>query len=71
MGGVILWVVQYLMVDEERQTDLHRFVIRWTASDAGPTPVLYCDGKRVTKSWRLALSADAGEDEHGGNANTA
>lgn len=66
-----LWAVQYLEIEGERQKDLYRFTIRWTNTDDMPIPVLYCDGKRVTKAWRLTLRVEAGPDEYGGNANTA
>ncbi len=64
------WEFHYLEVDGVRRTCFERFVIRWAVSDAGPIPVLYEAGKRVTKPWRLHLLADSPADPHGGNANT-
>ncbi len=60
-----------LVIDGIPVTDLHRYVIRWAQGPAGWLSDLYCDGKRVTKAWRITLLADMGADEHGGNANTA
>ena len=67
----------YLVVGGEWASELHRYVLRWVdapgsaqAGSGGPTPVLYHDGKRVTKEWSLALTAKMAQDECGGNANT-
>jgi hypothetical protein len=50
---------------------LHDYVIRFCQTAAGPVPVLYFLGRRVTQAWRIELVAEIPEDEFGGNANTA
>jgi FkbM family methyltransferase len=46
-------------------------VLRWQARPGGLVqPVLYRDGRRVTRSWRLELTVEAPADPCGGNANT-
>lgn len=47
------------------------FSLRWVEQADGPAyPVLYKNGKRVVKEWRLKLDFDSPEDPFGGNANT-
>ena len=59
---------QHLEVDGVKQdsADLYRFTLRWTEG----TPVLYRNGYRVTKGWKLTLDVNTPPDPHGGNANT-
>lgn len=48
------------------------YSLRFVESEKGPaTPVLYCEGRRVTKQWLFEMSHDCPPDSHGGNANTA
>lgn len=46
---------------------LSKYGLRWTSDG---TPVLYFDGKRVVKPWKLSIDVDMPADPHGGNANT-
>jgi hypothetical protein len=50
--------------------DLHRCVLRFVQTPDGVQPVLYWDGKRVVKSWRVEMSCFVSADPSGGNANT-
>ena len=58
---------QHLEVDGKEETELWRFTVRWGMKDG---PVLYRNGYRVTKGWKLTLDVDIPPDPHGGNANT-
>lgn len=47
------------------------FSLRWVEQADGPSyPVLYQNGKRIVKKWRLKLDFESPEDPFGGNANT-
>lgn len=47
------------------------YSMRWVdVIDGDSFPVLYKNGKRVVKSWKLSMSYNSPEDEFGGNANT-
>lgn len=49
----------------------HTFALRWHMSPEGKSiPVLYKNGKRVTKAWTLVYSCVSAEDVNGSNANT-
>lgn len=50
--------------------ELHRYSLRWYLDGTLCIAVLYRDGKRITKGWTLTGEIKAGEDLHGGNANT-
>jgi hypothetical protein len=52
---------------------LERCAIRWYAAADGCKPVLYLDGKRVAKKWRLYVAVECEGEADGGasNANTA
>jgi hypothetical protein len=65
---------QKLIVDGKEVTDLVPYALRWYGpGNPNPRafPVLYLDGKRVTKPWHLIIDADVEADPSGGNANTA
>jgi hypothetical protein len=48
------------------------YSLRFVESEKGPAyPVLYKEGRRVTKGWLLEMSHECPPDSHGGNANTA
>lgn len=57
-----------LVVDGEVVVDLRRFSLRWVYGQEAP--VLYCDGKRVTKAWKMTIMVESPADPFGGNANT-
>jgi hypothetical protein len=59
-----------LVVDGIVVTDHARYTLRFVESPKGSSPVLYCDGKRVTKEWVLKINWLQDADKHGGNANT-
>jgi hypothetical protein len=60
-----------LVVDGQAVAPSSRWAIRWVDKQSGPAePVLYRDGKRVTKAWCLDLHIEHAADEFGGNANT-
>jgi hypothetical protein len=47
------------------------WALRWVDRESGgAAPVLYRDGKRVTRQWRLEAMIDQAVDAHAGNANT-
>jgi hypothetical protein len=50
--------------------NLHEYELRWAGQPGRWEPVLYHQGRRVTKAWRLEMDADVAEDPFGGNANT-
>lgn len=52
-------------------TEHERYVVRFVPSGEGYAAVLYKDGKRVTKAWRVCLELTGHADPSGGNANTA
>lgn len=60
----------YLTIDGRQAFDLSHYTIRFVEAEGDPTPVLYHDGKRVTKKWFVSLLHWQAADEHGGNANT-
>ena len=62
--------LQSLYVEGVKVKDLDHYSLRWACEGGGHTPVLYRDGKRVTREWCLFMSADLPKDRHGGNANT-
>jgi hypothetical protein len=51
--------------------EMHRYAVRFYQSSEGPAPVLYFDGKRVTRAWRLEMAVDVPADRGGESANTA
>jgi len=51
--------------------EMHRYALRFYQSSAGPAPVLYLDGKRVTRARRIEMAADVPADPGGESANTA
>lgn len=51
--------------------DLWRYSLRWVQRGDRSLPVLYRDGRRITRAWRLGLDVDVPADPSGGNANTA
>ncbi len=49
----------------------YTLALRWYNTPEGKSiPVLYRNGKRVTKAWTLVYSAVSKEDKEGANANT-
>ena len=63
--------IQTIEIDGQWYADLSRFAVRWVRGVGSDVPVLYLDGKRVTKRWEMAMIVKMEADEHGGNANTA
>lgn len=60
-----------LEIDGDPQVLSSIFAIRWVdCENSEPHPVLYKNGKRVVKSWRISLYFESPPDEFGGNANT-
>ncbi len=58
-----------LIVDGVRQTELHRFAVRWVAVlDKPPEAVLYHDGRRVVSAWQLVMEVSRGKDGFGRSA---
>ena len=48
-----------------------QFALRWYDTPEGnAVPVLYRNGKRVTKAWQVTYVAKSDEDLDGANANT-
>jgi len=48
-----------------------QFALRWYDTPEGNTvPILYKNGKRVTKAWQISYNAKSDEDIEGANANT-
>lgn len=61
----------YLLIDNMLVALDSTIVIRWVDTLEGkPVPILYKNGKRVTKSWEMVFSCYSKEDPHGSNANT-
>lgn len=60
-----------LSVEGDPVRELSRYAIRWVAEDCEYVPVLYHDGKRVTKRWSLEMNFESPPDEQGASANTA
>lgn len=58
----------HLIVDGKlvEEKDLPLYSIRWCAQG----PVLYLNGRRVTRKWELLMDEQVEADKHGGNANT-
>lgn len=60
-----------LVLDGEETILDSTFSLRWVEQVDGPSyPVLYQNGKRIVKKWRLKLDFESPEDPFGGNANT-
>lgn len=54
-----------------RPLERFRYSLRWVMVPGGnDRPVLYCDGKRVVKSWSLEMDVSSDADPSGENANT-
>jgi hypothetical protein len=51
--------------------ELWRYSLRWYVGNGGCVPTIYCNGKRVTKAWKLELAVEEQEDVKGASANTA
>jgi hypothetical protein len=63
--------MQTLMIDGMVVKFDATYSIRWVERiDGSSYPVLYKNGKRVVKSWKITLEHDEPEDPFGGNANT-
>lgn len=62
----VLLMVEGVPVAEK---DRYRYALRWVAGDY--EPVLYQDGKRVTKRWSLDINIESVADPGGESANTA
>lgn len=61
----------YLLIDNMLVALDSTIVIRWVDTLEGKSvPILYKNGKRVTKSWEMVFSCYSKEDPHGSNANT-
>lgn len=61
----------YLLIDNMLVALNSTIVIRWVDTLEGKSvPILYKNGKRVTKSWEMVFSCYSKEDPHGSNANT-
>jgi hypothetical protein len=61
----------YLLIDNVLVALDSTIVIRWVDTLEGKSvPILYKNGKRVTKSWEMVFSCYSKEDPHGSNANT-
>lgn len=60
-----------LVIDETATQLDSSFAIRFVeVAGSGPQPVLFRNGKRVTRAWALDMSVECPVDPHGGNANT-
>lgn len=68
--GEVSFVGTVLEVDGVVIADLWRYSLRWRSDGTAHVPVLYHEGRRVTKPWRLTLTADVPADETGASANT-
>jgi hypothetical protein len=54
------------------QREMHHYSLMFCIGKDGLSfPVLYVDGRRVVKRWKLELTADIPEDKYGPNGNTA
>lgn len=42
--------------------------LRFVTQHAGAVPVLYTDGKRETRAWRLVINHEEPKDPHGRSA---
>mgnify|MGYP007069474517 CR=1 FL=1 len=63
--------MQTLMIDGMVVKFDATYSMRWVERiDGSSCPVLYKNGKRVVKSWKINLEHDEPEDPFGGNANT-
>jgi hypothetical protein len=60
-----------IMIDGQEVVPDAAWALRWVDRESGVAePVLYRDGKRVTRQWSLEATIDHPADAHGGNANT-
>ena len=61
-----------LLIDGQIDCLDSRYALRWVDNPIGgkPIPVLYKNGKRVTKRWEINYKGYSAEDPYGGNANT-
>lgn len=60
-----------LVIDDQPVQITSQFALRWYDTPEGKSiPVLYRNGKRVTKAWQIVYSATSSEDIEGANANT-
>ncbi len=55
-------------IDGQNFPELHRLALRWTADK---TPMLYLDGRRITKPWLIHSEEEQPEDKIGVSTNTA
>ena len=60
-----------LIIDGEKIVLNATFSLRWVEKiDGRAYPVLYRNGKRVIKNWKLKVNFEMPADETGGNSNT-
>ena len=60
-----------LTIEGQPQALSAAWALRWVETDAGQSePVLYRDGRRVTRPWALELRVDHPADRFGSNGNT-
>jgi hypothetical protein len=60
-----------LVIDGQSVVLNATFSLRWVEQISGSAyPVLYRNGKRVVKNWKLKIDFEMPTDETGGNANT-
>ncbi len=64
-------MLNQLIIDGLETPIDHTLALRWYMTSEGKSvPVLYRNGKRVTKAWTIIYSALSNEDKDGSNANT-
>ena len=60
-----------LTIEGQAQALSASWALRWVETNCGQAePVLYRDGRRVTRPWTLELSVEHPADRFGGNGNT-
>jgi hypothetical protein len=60
-----------LEIDGQEQKLTSLYSMRWVETSNGEAyPILYKNGKRVVKAWKISMSYNSPADEFGGNANT-
>jgi hypothetical protein len=68
-------MLQKLLLDgtEVPANEFYRYAIRWywSVGNDASLPVLYKDGRRVTKPWGLSMDVSIAGDPGGASANTA
>lgn len=60
-----------LEIGGEPVTDLHRYQLLFTREGSEYRPILYQDGRRIVKNYKITVTAEVSADPYGDNANTA